>query len=97
MPKIRKSLRDLSVDQELWLMDGPSLLCKLMPFASDEEARQTWEDFREHIMHEWMADKNNLRDRPFAFWKYDAIPEIRRGLTRYEYLSRQGLLLPGEE
>lgn len=78
--------------------------------AALEEMRQDWEHHREQLLQWWIgaADDTVRRKpwvfpmrggpgtRPWAWWEFDAPEAACDGERQADYLTRLGLLLPGE-
>ena len=48
-------------------------------FESEQLARHCWEDLRDEVLADWIAERPGTR--PYAWWKYDA-PERRQCLNQ---------------
>jgi|GEM_PF-4519986 len=89
--RIPKRRIDVTDEEECWLRDEP---CGFIQFIEDEKLDKLWNDHRERIIAEHIADYPGTR--PHRWWERDAPGELGTNESQAAYLKRHGLLLPAE-
>jgi hypothetical protein len=87
-PKRRQAADE---EEEKWLRGEP---CGFIRFIEEERLAKLWQDHRERIIAEHVAEWPGTR--PCRWWQYDAPEELGTNETEAAFLERHGMLLSGE-